>query len=90
GDPIAHWWHDAQIKIPRGQDVELMLAEGVLLFERAARDVPAKDRRTLTRLAKLMADDDVEPVDRLEAAGNPNVRDVLERHPLRDLVTAGE
>ncbi|MFI0368624.1 maltotransferase domain-containing protein, partial [Actinomadura sp. 1N219] len=24
GDPIAHWWHDAQIKVPRGQDVELM------------------------------------------------------------------
>jgi starch synthase (maltosyl-transferring) len=39
GDPIAHWQHDAGIKVPRGQDVELMLAEGALLFERAARSV---------------------------------------------------
>jgi starch synthase (maltosyl-transferring) len=36
GDPIAHWWHDASIKIPAHQDVELMLTEGALLFERAA------------------------------------------------------
>jgi len=39
GDPIAHWRHDAAIKIPRGQDVELVLAEGALLFDRAARSV---------------------------------------------------
>ena len=41
GDPIAHWRHDAAIKIPRGQDVELMLAEGAILFSRAARSVRA-------------------------------------------------
>src|ERR1700749_4803779 len=40
GDPIASWHHDAAIKIPAGQDVELMLAEGALLFERAARRIP--------------------------------------------------
>jgi starch synthase (maltosyl-transferring) len=27
-DPIATWHHDAAIKIPAGQDVELMLTEG--------------------------------------------------------------
>jgi starch synthase (maltosyl-transferring) len=26
-DPVASWHHDAAIKVPRGQDVELMLAE---------------------------------------------------------------
>ncbi len=36
GDPIARWQHDAAIKIPLGQDVELMLADGAALFERAA------------------------------------------------------
>ena len=40
GDPIASWHHDAAIKIPAGQDVELMLTEGALLFERAARRIP--------------------------------------------------
>jgi starch synthase (maltosyl-transferring) len=36
GDPFAHWLHDAEIKIPLGQDIELMLAEGALLLQRAA------------------------------------------------------
>src|SRR5215467_3688128 len=38
GDPIAHWRHDAAIKVPIGQDVDLMLAEGALLVDRAARE----------------------------------------------------
>jgi len=50
GDPIASWHHDAAIKIPAGQDVELMLTEGALQFERAARRIPqppgAKIRRS--------------------------------------------
>src|ERR1700689_498863 len=37
GDPAARWRHDSAIKVPIGQDVELMLAEGALLFDRAAR-----------------------------------------------------
>jgi starch synthase (maltosyl-transferring) len=41
GDPIAHWRHDAAIKVPRGQDVELMLAEGAILLDRAAGAVRA-------------------------------------------------
>jgi starch synthase (maltosyl-transferring) len=40
-DPVRQWHHDAAIKIPRGQDVELMLAEGALLFERAAKQLPS-------------------------------------------------
>jgi starch synthase (maltosyl-transferring) len=39
GDPIAHWRHDAGIKVPRGLDVGLMMAEGAILFERAAKSV---------------------------------------------------
>ena len=39
-DPIASWHHDAAIKIPAGQDVELMLTEGAILFERASRRIP--------------------------------------------------
>ena len=39
GDPIAHWRHDAGIKVPRGLDVALMMTEGALLFERAARAI---------------------------------------------------
>ncbi|WP_189241178.1 maltotransferase domain-containing protein, partial [Actinomadura livida] len=79
-----------QIKVPRDQDAELMLAEGALLFARAADAVPSKDVPTLDRLAKLLADETVATIDRLEAAGDPDVADVLERHPLRDLLTLSE
>jgi starch synthase (maltosyl-transferring) len=39
GDPVARWFHDAEIKVPIGQDVELMFAEGVLLLDRAVRGI---------------------------------------------------
>ncbi|HUZ54282.1 MAG TPA: alpha-1,4-glucan--maltose-1-phosphate maltosyltransferase [Streptosporangiaceae bacterium] len=44
GDPIAHWRHDAAIKVPIGQDVDLMLAEGALLFDRAAQEADLAER----------------------------------------------
>ncbi|WP_030164649.1 alpha-1,4-glucan--maltose-1-phosphate maltosyltransferase [Spirillospora albida] len=87
GDPIAHWRHDARIKVPRGQDVDLMLTEGSLLFTRAADAVPSKDRPTLTRLARHLADPTVPAGERLRAVENADVWEVLERHPLRDLLT---
>jgi starch synthase (maltosyl-transferring) len=39
GDRIAHWQHDAAIKIPIGQDVELMCAAGARLLERAREQI---------------------------------------------------
>ena len=39
GDPIARWRHDAAIKVPLGQDIELTLADGALLFKQAAGEV---------------------------------------------------
>ena len=94
-DPIGHWHHDAAIKIPAGQDVELMLTEGALLFERAARAIrqppgaarPAQARAVLTDLAKRLRDRSLPPWDRLADAQAPEVAAVLDRYPLRDLVT---
>jgi starch synthase (maltosyl-transferring) len=94
-DPIAHWHHDAAIKIPRGQDVELMLMEGALLFERAARAIkqqpgatrPATARAALTGLARKLRDRGLPPWDRLAASEKPEIADILDRYPLRDFVT---
>jgi starch synthase (maltosyl-transferring) len=94
-DPIAAWQHDAGIKIPRGQDVELMLAEGALLFERAARSIrqppgatrPAAARTALNALARRLRDRSMPPWDRLAAAQAPPVATVLAEYPLRDMVT---
>ncbi|MBV9206220.1 MAG: alpha-1,4-glucan--maltose-1-phosphate maltosyltransferase [Actinobacteria bacterium] len=94
-DPIASWHHDAAIKIPAGQDVELMLTEGALLFERAARripqppgaDRPAAARTALRALALRLRDRGLSPWDRLAAAEDPYLADVLRTWPLRELVT---
>jgi len=94
-DPIAHWHHDAAIKVPRGQDVELMMAEGALLFERCARAIkqppgaagPAAARALLNAIAKKLRDRGLPPWDRLAATETPQMRNVLSQYPLRDLVT---
>jgi len=95
GDPIASWHHDAAIKIPAGQDVELMLAEGARLFERAARRIPqppgaarpAAARAALRALVATLRDRGLAPWDRLEAAEEAGIAAILRRWPLRDLVS---
>src|SRR5258708_16505100 len=72
-----------------------MLAEGALLFERAARAIkqppgaarPAAARAVLSDLAKKLRDRALPPPDRLIAAQSPAVAEILDRYPLRDLVT---
>jgi starch synthase (maltosyl-transferring) len=94
-DPISAWDHDAGIKIPVGQDVELMLAGGALLFERAARSIrqppgaarPAAARTDLFALARTLRDRSLPPWDRLAAARTARVTAILAEYPLRELVT---
>ncbi len=98
GDPIASWHHDAAIKIPAGQDVELMLTEGALLFERAARRIPqrpgasrpAAARAALRELMATLRDRALTPWDRLAAAEDPRVAAILRGWPLREHVTRSE
>jgi starch synthase (maltosyl-transferring) len=94
-DPIASWHHDAAIKIPAGQDVELMLTEGALLFERAARRIPqppgasrpAKARAALRALAARMRDRELTPWQRFAGSEDPVIAAILARWPMRELVT---
>jgi starch synthase (maltosyl-transferring) len=89
GDPIGHWRHDAGIKVPRGQDVELMLAEGAALFDRAAKSVrrPLADRSALAAVAARLRDRAIPPWDRLAAADDAEIAGILDAAPLRELVT---
>jgi starch synthase (maltosyl-transferring) len=94
-DPIASWHHDAAIKIPAGQDVELMLTEGALLFERAARRIPlppggtrpAAARAALRALAARMRDTELTPWQRFTGSEDPLIAAILARWPLRVLVS---
>jgi starch synthase (maltosyl-transferring) len=103
GDPLARWQHDAAIKLPIGQDVELMLTEGAQLLERAAGQIKtpksmppetAKDaraaRKVLTAAARQLTQEDAPPLARLTAATSPLVTAALAAFPLRELLTASK
>lgn len=90
GDPVAHWRHDAGIKIPLGQDVALMLDEGALLFERAAKRAAKEIRPRLAEVAALLRDAAIPAEERLAAATTPEVDTLLARSQLRELVTRSE
>jgi starch synthase (maltosyl-transferring) len=89
GDPIAHWRHDAEIKIPRGQDVDLMFQEGSRLYGRAAQvqGRSQAERSILARLAKKLVNRTVPVADRLAAVQAPAVERALEARPLREMET---
>jgi starch synthase (maltosyl-transferring) len=89
GDPMAGWQHDAAIKIPLGQDVDLMLAEGALLFDRAAKaaKTPKRERDMLAAVATALRDGDRSPMSRLTAASSPEVLAAMAAWPLRTLTT---
>ncbi|WUD73099.1 alpha-1,4-glucan--maltose-1-phosphate maltosyltransferase [Streptomyces sp. NBC_00510] len=88
-DPVATWRHHAGIKVPAGIDTELVLAEGAELHERAAAGVPKKDGRAVVLAAvDTLRDTSRTAAERHAAALAPDVVAVLDRHPLRDLVSA--
>ena len=89
-DPYATWRHNAEVKVPAGIDVALMLDEGhALLSEAAARkDLDADDATALAQAAQVLADDSLDPLVRLAAGTSERVATALARTPLRDLVSS--
>jgi len=100
GDPLARWRHNAAIKVPLGQDVELTLGDGALLFERAAAQArpgrsagigekreAAGARDALGALAGMLRDPAIPALDRLAVADREEVTAILGEFPLRDLLT---
>ncbi|MFD3515184.1 maltotransferase domain-containing protein [Streptomyces sp. NPDC058657] len=91
GDPVATWRHHAGIKIPAGQDTELVLAEGAELYERAAEGVPKDEGREAVLAAVDALRDTAGPAPaRLAAALAPEVDAALARHPLREPLSASD
>ncbi|GGD00483.1 alpha-1,4-glucan:maltose-1-phosphate maltosyltransferase 2 [Tersicoccus solisilvae] len=89
-DLYGTWEHDATIKIGAGVDVELMLDEGTALLERGAQeaDRDAEDAQTLRTAAARLADTTLPAAERLAAGISPQVHAVIDRRPIRELVTA--
>jgi starch synthase (maltosyl-transferring) len=89
-DPIGTWRHDAAIKIPLGQDVELVCEEGAQLHERAAAEAPKASRPALLKAVQALRDADRNPEDRIAAALDEDLVALVDAHPVRELVSAGE
>ncbi|MDP9496301.1 MAG: alpha-1,4-glucan--maltose-1-phosphate maltosyltransferase [Actinomycetota bacterium] len=87
-DPLGTWWHDAPLKVEAGVDVELMLEEGAVLFERVAAQLPP-DRRGPVADAAAALRDVARPVPERLAAGVA-LEPVLADTPLREMVTPFE
>src|SRR3954470_3936824 len=73
GDPLATWRHDAEIKIPLGQDVDLVCEEGALLHERAAAGAPKASRAAILKAVEVLRDADRGPEDRIGPALDPDL-----------------
>ncbi|HUR50534.1 MAG TPA: alpha-1,4-glucan--maltose-1-phosphate maltosyltransferase [Mycobacteriales bacterium] len=85
-DPLGTWWHDAPLKVDAGVDVELTLEEGAVLYERACAGLPA-DLQPLVGRAVQALRAEGPAGDRLTAALDEPVVQLLRGHPVRDLVT---
>jgi starch synthase (maltosyl-transferring) len=90
-DPVGTWRHAAEIKIPAEIDVELMLAEGANVLSRAAKALPrghTAERNVLNDACRAVRDQKRPTAVRFAAAISPEVEEVLEAWPLRDVVTS--
>jgi starch synthase (maltosyl-transferring) len=84
GDDWASWLHDADIKIPLAQDIELVFSEGAELLERAGTSRAVKDAIT------ALADSTLTPDARLAAAHEPKLTTAITARPLSSLETVSE
>ena len=84
GDDWASWLHDADIKIPLAQDVELVFAEGLELLRRAGTRKAVKDA------AAALADPALTAEARLAAAHEPKLTAAIAANPLTSLETVSE
>ncbi|WP_199423740.1 alpha-1,4-glucan--maltose-1-phosphate maltosyltransferase [Actinotalea solisilvae] len=91
-DPYGTWSHDASVKVAAGVDVELMLAEGAALLERAASrpGLPSDVARVLADAVAGLRDTTRPPGARLAAGLAPEVEEALAAHPLREHVSPSD
>ncbi|NLT26889.1 MAG: alpha-1,4-glucan--maltose-1-phosphate maltosyltransferase [Microbacteriaceae bacterium] len=90
GDDFATWRHNAEIKVPAGIDVDLMLEEGARVVDRAANAAGDDDRLVLASAASVARNAGLEPRERLHALLSAEVRDHIAAAPVRSLVTRSD
>lgn len=92
GDPVATWRKNVTAKLDAGQsegELSNDLLVGAKLLERAATGVPRKHRFPLIEAAARLREPG-DPFARAGAALAPEVTELLDAYPLRELVTRGD
>lgn len=84
GDDFATWRHNAEIKVPAGIDVEVMLEEGARVLDRAEQTAVVSEATAAAR------DTTAAPLDRLRAMLSDAVVAQLTAQPVRSLVTKSD
>jgi len=90
GDPVATWRHKVEVKIDAGQGPEDLandLEDGARLLQRALRNVPSDRRRVLEAAAEALRDTDRDLAHRVGPALTTEVTELLDEHPVRELLT---
>ncbi len=91
GDPITGWRQAVTAKLDAGQgeeDLDNDLRVGAALLERAATGMPRADREPLLAAAEALVRPG-DPLARAAPALSHRVTELLDRYPLRELVTRG-
>ncbi|MGX9792950.1 alpha-1,4-glucan--maltose-1-phosphate maltosyltransferase [Mycobacterium sp. MMS18-G62] len=92
GDPIATWRKNVTAKLDAGQsegELSNDLLVGARLLDRASTGVPRQNRYPLIEAAARLREPG-DPFYRAGAALSPEVTELLDQYPLRELVTRGE
>ncbi|CAN5333795.1 alpha-1,4-glucan--maltose-1-phosphate maltosyltransferase [soil metagenome] len=83
-DDWATWLHTAEIKIPAGQDIEVVFEQGALLVVRAGK------LKIFTDAAAAFRDTTRTAASRLAVASDPRLVSAIAARPVRSLITDSE
>jgi starch synthase (maltosyl-transferring) len=84
-DDWATWLHNAEIKVPAGIDVDLMLEMGHQLLARLG-----KSKKAVTDATAVLSDQTLSPVARLEGVTGDKLAEIIAAKPLASLVTQSD
>jgi starch synthase (maltosyl-transferring) len=92
GDPYATWAHIAEVKVPAGIDVDLVITQGDQVLTRALEEIsdgsrPTADGPVLQAAIDALHMDTLSPEARIAPGIAADLRAILRKRPLRDGVT---
>jgi starch synthase (maltosyl-transferring) len=91
-DDYGTWLHDAGLKVPAGVDVELMFTIGSGMLTAASKDQQrsTSQRRYIAASAKAVVDATRTPAERLSAATDQRLLDLLAERPITGLSSTSD